>query len=729
MASCSIQEEDIIVPEQNGVEFYASFEQPAEDGTKVYVNEDYLLRWTADDRISIFNKNTFNQQYMFTGETGDNSGSFRKVDSDEFVTGNAISHVVSVYPYQPTTKISESNVLTVTLPSDQTYAPNSFGLGANTMVSISSDNFLNYKNVSGYLVIKLYGEGVSVSSITLAGNSGEKLAGKATVTMSQDGVPSVAMAKDAVEEIVLTCETPVQLGATNDECTLFWFVVPPTTFENGITITATSAEGIIFQKSTSNSVKVERNRLSSMKALEWTGEYVSTQTSVTIDGLSYILSPDGSAQVARQDKSLSGDIVIPEKVSYLGMSYTVNSIIGPNSTATYGGHTSVSANGGAFQGTAITSVEIPSTITRLPSCAFISCRSLTTVVLPPTLTTISFGCFAYCSSLSEIDIPAGVTNIGEWAFGGCSSLKSFTIPSGVKSLPTAMLYKSGLESIEIPATVTGLSDNCLNMSTLTTAVMYIRDITRVGYSSSCFGNVTNIDLYVPSDAVILYEENHPWRYFKSITGFDDGHTGEAIDPLYRIIEYDGLRYRLSGGVVAVAQQDKSLSGDIVIPESITYDGTEYPITSIISPKSTATYGGHSSISADGGAFQGTAITSVEIPSSITSLPSCAFISCSSLTTVVLPTTLKSISFGCFAYCSSLNEVDIPAGVTYIGEWAFGGCGSLKTVKSYIEDITKVSYSGACFKNVSDTDLYVPAGTMAVYQQYSPWNSFKSIIEF
>ena len=169
MASCSIQEEDIKTPQQEDVIYYASFEQPAEEGTRVYANEDILLRWTADDRVSIFGKNTYNQQYKFLGETGDNSGGFSNVDGAEYVTGNPISHTVSVYPYQASTKITEDEVLTVNLPAEQFYAENTFGLGVNTMVSISEDNFLQYKNAGGYLRISLYGEGVSVSSITLKG--------------------------------------------------------------------------------------------------------------------------------------------------------------------------------------------------------------------------------------------------------------------------------------------------------------------------------------------------------------------------------------------------------------------------------------------------------------------------------------------------------------------------------------------------------------------------------
>lgn len=267
VASCSIQDEIIETQGQDEVKFYASFEQPGDDGTKVYANENLLLRWNADDRVSIFNRVTYNQQYLFAGETGDNAGEFQIVNGDVFVTGNSISHVVSVYPYQKSTVITEDEVLTVTLPAEQTYAENTFGLGANTMVSVSSDNLLQYKNVGGYLMLKLYGEGVSVSSIVLKGNNGEKLAGKASITMPLGGVPTVVMKDDATTEIILSCETPVQLGATAEESTQFWFVVPPMTFSRGFSITVNCSDGV-FSKTTDKASVIERNKLSKMAPIE-----------------------------------------------------------------------------------------------------------------------------------------------------------------------------------------------------------------------------------------------------------------------------------------------------------------------------------------------------------------------------------------------------------------------------------------------------------------------------
>lgn len=268
LGACTTKEIDIQTPVQDDVAFYASFEQPGEEGTKVFANEDLLLRWTADDRVSIFNKNTYNQEYRFIGETGDYEGGFNKVGDPEFITGKVISHVVSVYPFQRQNRVTDEEVVLVTLPSEQSYADNSFGLGANTMVSVSSGNLLYYKNVGGYLVLKLYGEGVSVSSISLRGHNGEKLAGNASVTMPVDGDPSVVMASDATAEITLTFETPVQLGATAEESTQFWFVVPPVTLDKGFTVSITKSSGAVLSRSTSKSITIERNKLSKMSPME-----------------------------------------------------------------------------------------------------------------------------------------------------------------------------------------------------------------------------------------------------------------------------------------------------------------------------------------------------------------------------------------------------------------------------------------------------------------------------
>ncbi len=263
--SCSVREENFNAPDANAPVFRATFEQPADAGTKVFVNEDLLLRWNADDRVSIFNKTTANQQYRFKGATGDSEGEFEIVGDPG--TGAAIPYVISVYPYQEATAITAGGALAVTLPATQAYAAHSFGPGANTMAALSADENLQFKNLGGYLRVSLYGAGVQVSSLTLQGNKGEKIAGKATVSMTSAGLPSIAMADDATTAITLTFAEPVALGATAAESVDFWFVVPPVTFSEGFTVSV-QHQGGISVKSTTKSVDITRNHLSKMAPVE-----------------------------------------------------------------------------------------------------------------------------------------------------------------------------------------------------------------------------------------------------------------------------------------------------------------------------------------------------------------------------------------------------------------------------------------------------------------------------
>ena len=229
--------------------FTASFEQ---NDTRTYVEEGNLLRWNAGDQITIFDSNTLNQQYQFDGETGDNGGTFSKV-SNSFGTGNDLNCHYAVYPYNKDIKITETGVITANLPAEQSYAENSFGLGANTMVAVTKDvddTFLKFRNVGGYLKLQLYGENVTVKSITLTGNNNEKLAGKATITPAYGQSPTLAMSDDATTSITLDCGDGVKIGATEETATAFWITVPPTTFEEGLTITVTEVDGESFTKST-----------------------------------------------------------------------------------------------------------------------------------------------------------------------------------------------------------------------------------------------------------------------------------------------------------------------------------------------------------------------------------------------------------------------------------------------------------------------------------------------
>ncbi len=97
-----------------------------------------------------------------------------------------------------------------------------------------------------------------------------------------------------------------------------------------------------------------------------------------------------------------------------------------------------------------------------------------------------------------------------------------------------------------------------------------------------------------------------------------------------------------------------------IPETVTYEGTTYSVTSI----------GESAF------VNCSSLTSVTIGNSVTSIGSSAFSRSTALTSVTIGNSVTSIGSQAFWCCSSLTSVTIPNSVTSIGDWAFEGCSSL-----------------------------------------------------
>ncbi len=147
-------------------------------------------------------------------------------------------------------------------------------------------------------------------------------------------------------------------------------------------------------------------------------------------------------------------------------------------------------------------------------------------------------------------------------------------------------------------------------------------------------------------------------------------------------EVDGIYYNINGSVATVTykgsyetEYDNEYSGFVVIPATVTYNGTTYPVTSI-------------GFDAFGGC---TGLTSVVIPNSVTSIGGWAFSRCTGLTSVNIPNSVTSISIGTFRYCSGLTSIDIPNSVTKIGDYAFEDCTRLTSVNIP----NSVTYVGFC----------------------------------
>ena len=135
----------------------------------------------------------------------------------------------------------------------------------------------------------------------------------------------------------------------------------------------------------------------------------------------------------------------------------------------------------------------------------------------------------------------------------------------------------------------------------------------------------------------------------------------------------------------------NLQGNVVIPDSVTFGGTTYPVTSLgymaflycpglhqlTLPATLRVIGAYSisvcqaldSVSIpntvqviDTGAFSASFIRSIRIPDSVTVIPYRTFRNCSRLKSVTLHDRITKIEAGAFSWCSGLPDLMIPASI-------------------------------------------------------------------
>lgn len=445
-------------------------------------------------------------------------------------------------------------------------------------------------------------------------------------------------------------------------------------------------------------------------ALCWTVA-IQAQTA-TVDGINYSLNANAkTADVT--GITISGDIVIPEKITVDGVEYSVKGMyryVFSNCKSI----TSVKIPSVRYlpeytfeECSNLTSVDMPS-VTNIGRWAFKNCESLTSVNMP-SVTDISSNAFDGCSSLTSVDMPS-VTDISSHAFSGCSSLSSVVMPS-VTRIGDNAFGGCPIRKLYLPTTLTSIGNSCFTAT---------REITLAATTPASLGT----DVFwkyavirVPESAVDAYRTAAEWSNYKDqifsmsdSTDYDVTVTAQEKESgLQNVLGQDNL-----GKVVSLKVTGTINSYDIMIirnkmPYLHYLDLTD---ATIVANDFEYYTGCHTEDNVIGESmFCGLIkLVSVKLPKNVTCIRDYALFSCPSLVEVVLPVKLEKIGSSAFSGCSGLTNIDLPPTLKTIGNSAFYGCSRLEKISlPGVESIDNYAF-GYCYKL---TEVRIPSTLKAI----------------
>lgn len=695
------------IPSKSLTEFYASM---PECDSRTYVEDNKYLRWNAGDEITVFAGNSYNGHWQFAGEDGANSGKFNEVEESGFVTGTPLDLTANyaIYPYDENITITEAGVVLLTLSAVQeynhTYA-NSFGEGANTMMAVTestSDNFLAFKNLCGYLKLKFYGDDVTVKSVTVKGNNGEKIAGKATVSMAYGGEPTITMGDDATDTITIDCGEGVALSNDAANPTTFWVAIPEITFEGGITIEVTDINDQTFEKKTTNTVPIENNLIQPMAALgveftpteipetwkiyytaeakidpnynRFNANIVSNEYDSTT-GIGVITFDNELTTIGTKSFYLSyfTSITLPSSLTSIGESAFQNS--SKLTSVTILGNNLKTISNQAFYGCSeLVSINIPSSVSSIGTQAFYSCSALKNIELPSNLKEVGAGVFNSCRELVSITIPEGVESVNTSAFANCTKLQSITIPNSVESIGGSAFSSAGIESLTLGNNVKTIESYAFAMCKNLTSVTTPTSVTFIGERAFANSGLVSANIY-GSECVISKSAFYGDSSLKDVV-INEGVISIGDDAFYGCNSLENIK--IAESVTTISGYPFYGCDALPIIDNIQYADTY--LISVTGDRASSTY---------------------KIKEGTRFIRNSAFNHCSALSSIIIPESVISIG-AAFQYCPSLSKVYCNATTPPIGA-------------------NQMFYDTA-----KDLTIYVPSASVAAYKEAQYWNSLNIV---
>ena len=308
--------------------------------------------------------------------------------------------------------------------------------------------------------------------------------------------------------------------------------------------------------------------------------------------------------------------------------------------------------------------------------------------------------------------------IGDFVFSYCSGLTSLTLPASITEIgDKAFEGCSGLTSLNLPSNLTKIGENAFKNCSGLTSLNLPDGITEIGERAffDCRG-LTSLNL---SSSITKIGEDafSGCRGLKEVRFCINDNLDTYLIKGHPYIDVDcGIKYYIN---------DKEITS-IEIPSNVTSIGHYVfqrcsGLTSLNLPAGITEIGW--------GAFWNcSGLTTLNLPASLTEIGGSAFNGCSGLTSLTIPDGVTEIGKYAFSNCSYLTSLTIPSSVTSLGEYAFQECSSLQSV--YVSWPTPISAGWVFYDvDIKNCTLYVPQGTEQDYFLADVWGYFGNIVEY
>lgn len=355
-------------------------------------------------------------------------------------------------------------------------------------------------------------------------------------------------------------------------------------------------------------------------------------------------------------------------------------------------------------------IKIPDSVDTIGSGAFFYCQNLERITLPSALQTLSSVTFYGCAALSEVTFPASLKTIESSVFDGCRNLSEVKLPASLTAIQSSVFHRCSAKTVFYDGSleqwnhitadndVLGYSCPSLVMDDYTAQFIPVEDDPDHPFPGPPPKTVTITKYTGTESTVILPSTISSWPVTKvgedalkdnttitSVTIPDSvteiGANAFADCTNLTSVNYAGDWSKLTIQSGNPAVQDAA--NELLFDFKFTPDNTAVIVNSYNGTAADVTipsrYKGKPVTTIGHAAFFNSAVTSVTIPDSVTSIDDNAFGFCSQLTNISIPNSVTSIGFSAFAHCTSLKSITLPSSLSFISGSLFSGCSQLTTI--------------------------------------------------